>query len=443
MSHAWSADSDKDMFCIDQAIVVRACLTLLLCTAVSLAKADDLGMIDADAVEDRAKQSTESTTIEELEAVAINSHPSIALARAQVDAVRGQYVQAGLPFNPVLQLQADEVGNEDDAGLHTVNISQQFVTANKLDLARQVQAHAIEKQQAQLRLTELRVLTNLRAAYAITLVAQERVRLTDELVELADQSIESVEALYEAEEVSKVSVLQARIEAKKTQIAAEVAETALAAQRRSLAAAAGIQNLNAARLVGAVEQGMVSQPWETLISEIQAASPELAAGGSELERARWALQHACASAVPNVTGQIGLGRDAATDDVFTTVGVSIPLPVRNRNQGNIRAARANVRVAEASIEQTRVSLESRLAVAVGRYETARRRYTSLREKILPDAEETFTLSQEAFEVGESSYLELMAAQRTLIDTRLQVLEAIGQARLAMVEIDGLLVTISQ
>ena len=88
-------------------------------------------------------------------------------------------------------------------------------------------------------------------------------------------------------------------------------------------------------------------------------------------------------------------------------------------------------------------LESRLATAVGRYQTSRQRYQRLSEKIIPDAEETFELSQEAFEAGESSYLQLMASQRTLINTRLQALEAIGKARQTMAEIDGMLVTVAK
>lgn len=428
---------------------MRTCIIALTIGLVSsLALGDEsptfLELIDSGLIESNVnEQPLSTTTLNDLESIALASHPAISVARAQVNAVRGQYVQAGLKFNPVLQYQGDEIGNEDAAGFHSINVSQQFVTANKLGIARQVQAQAIQKQLAQAQLAELRVLTNLRTVYAQTLVAQARVDLVDEMVRLTENSFESVESLYEAEEVSKVSVLQARVEAERTRIAAEVAETELVAQRRSLAAAVGIRQLTADRVTGALDDGLVDQPWESLIEMINAASPELAVAGSELERARWALQSACANAIPNVTGQVGIGRDSVTNDVFPTISISMPLPVHNRNQGNIRTARANIRVAEASIDRTRIDLESRLATAVGRYQTSRRRYQRLSEKIIPDAEETFELSQEAFEAGESSYLQLLASQRTLINTRLQALEAIGEARQTMAEIEGMLVTLGK
>ncbi len=76
------------------------------------------------------------------------------------------------------------------------------------------------------------------------------------------------------------------------QISAEVAFTELAAERRSLAAATGIDALEAVPIAGDLDEGLTDQPWEALIDQIYSASPELSAAGSNLEQARWALQHA-------------------------------------------------------------------------------------------------------------------------------------------------------
>ncbi|MDA9859581.1 TolC family protein, partial [Rubripirellula sp.] len=155
----------------------------------------------------------------------------------------------------------------------------------------------------------------------------------------------------------------------------------------------------------------------------------------------WALRLACAQVTPNVTAQVGAGVDTGSDDTYAVLGVTVPLPIRNRNQGNIRAARASVAAASSSIERTRLDLEGRLAMAVGRYDTARRRYERLRDNVLPGAEETFELSKTAFDAGESNYLTLLTAQRTLVNTQLRILDALDQTRQASAEIDGFLVTL--
>tara|TARA_R110002049_G_C9177810_1_gene563180 strand:- start:7454 stop:8947 length:1494 start_codon:yes stop_codon:yes gene_type:complete len=397
-------------------------------SATSLALGDDVAM-----------PVSASMSLADAESIALVSHPELSEVRSGIESVRGQYVQAGLPFNPVLQYQSDEVGNEDSSGLHSLSVSQQFVTANRLGIAQQVQAQAMQKQQAQLKAAELRVLTRVRAAFAQALVAQRRVELTGQIVELTNKSIASIESLLEAQEVSKVSLLQARVEAEQARIAAENAATQLEANRRVLAAATGSASIPTGPLVGEIGEGLTQTPWEQLLTEITTASPEVAEAGSELERARWALQLACAQVTPNVTGQIGVGVDTATDDTFATIGVSMPLPIRNRNQGNIRTARANIAAASAAIDRTQLSLESRLAEALGRYQTAHQRYVRITGNVLPNAEETYQLSQTAFNAGETDYLQLLTAQRTLFNTQLSLLDSAAQAKQAIAEIEGLLV----
>ncbi|WDQ14781.1 TolC family protein [Rhodopirellula sp. P2] len=380
-------------------------------------------------------------TLSSLESMALGAHPAIAEARARVAFSNGQAIQAGLPFNPVLQYQSDEIGNEASSGLHSVQLSQQFVTANKLQLAQQVQAHEAEKRRSELRMAELQVLTNVRTAFASALVAQRRSEIASQIVDLAEKSLNSVKDLLDAEEVSRVAWLQARVETEQARITAENAATQLRANRTALAAATGLPALPEGALVGDIAEGLSETPWDSLLSEIKATSPELSAAGSALERARWSLRLACAQVTPNITGLVGVGVDAASDDTFARIGVSVPLPLWNRNQGNIRSARASISEASAAIERTQWSLEGRLANAAGRYQVALERYHRLNTSVLPISEETYQLSQRAFEAGETDYLQLLTVQRTLFNTRLSVLEAAAQARQAAAEIEGLLVTL--
>ncbi|KLU05518.1 Heavy metal RND efflux outer membrane protein, CzcC family [Rhodopirellula islandica] len=382
-------------------------------------------------------------TLSSVESMALGAHPAIAEARARVAFSTGQAIQAGLPFNPVLQYQSDEIGNESSSGLHSVQLSQQFVTANKLEIAQQVQAHEAEKRRSELRMAELRVLTNVRTAFASALVAQRRAEIASQIVDLAEKSLDSVKDLLDAQEVSRVAWLQARVETEQARITAENAATELRASRKALAAATGLSALPEGALVGDIAEGLIETPWDSLLSDINATSPEISAAGSALERARWSLRLACAQVTPNITGLVGVGVDAVSDDTFARIGVSVPLPLWNRNQGNIRSARASISEASAAIERTQWSLEGRLANAAGRYQVALQRYRRLNANVLPISEETYQLSQRAFEAGETDYLQLLTVQRTLFNTRLSVLEAAAQARQAAAEIEGLLVTLDR
>ncbi|MEO1619347.1 MAG: TolC family protein, partial [Planctomycetota bacterium] len=282
--------------------------------------------------DDESFDSPTCVTLETVEALAMGWHPAIAEARALVEANCGQYQQAGLPFNPVLQYQSEEIGNEGGSGLHSIRLSQQIVTANKLSIGQQVQAREIQKQRARLRIAELTVLARVRALFAKSLVAQERSQIADSIVAVAEESVASVSALYDAEEVSKISVLQAVVELEQTRIAAENATTNYHASLKSLAAAVGGAELPNAPLVADLEATLVEQPWEPLLAELAQMSSEMSLAGSELERAKWSLRLACAQVVPNVTLQAGAGYDGSSDDTFGVFGVSVPLPLRNRNR---------------------------------------------------------------------------------------------------------------
>ena len=374
----------------------------------------------------------------ELESLALANNPAVAEMRARIEALRGRWVQAGLPFNPVAQYQAEEIGSEGAAGLHSMAIGQTIVTADKLRLRQSVIAAEVQRAEANLAADRLRIETDVQTAFTVTLVAQRRVDLAQQLRRIAAESVDAINQLLLAAEVSRAPLLQAQTELQQAELAVETAEAALAGARRQLASVAGIAELPPAELVGDLEGELPEVPYEAALNHLLAASPELADRAAAVNRAQRSLRLACAEVVPNVTGQVRVGYDTGADDTFTGVQLSLPLPTINRNQGNIRRARAEIGAAQLAQERTELSLANRLAEILQRYQTARIRAERLTERILPTAEENLELSRQAFEVGETDYLQLLTAQRTLFQVRLDALAATAEARQAAALIDGFL-----
>ncbi|WP_203329175.1 TolC family protein [Candidatus Laterigemmans baculatus] len=382
--------------------------------------------------------SDDQLELSELESLALSNNPAVAEMRARIEALRGRWVQAGLPFNPVAQYQADEIGSEGAAGLHSVGIGQTIVTADKLQLRQSVIAAEIQRAEANLAADRLRIETDVQTAFTIALVAQRRVELAQQLRRIAAESIEAVNQLLVAAEVSRVALLQAQTELQQAELTVETSQAALAGARRQLASVVGVVELPPATLVGDLERELPEVPYEAALSHLLAASPELADRAAAVNRAQRSLRLAHAEVVPNVTGQVRVGYDTGADDTFTGVQLSLPLPTINRNQGNIRRARAEIAAAQLAQDRTELNLANRLAAVLQRYQTARIRVERLTESILPTAEENLKLSRQAFEVGESDYLQLLTAQRTLFQVRLDALTATADARQASALIDGFL-----
>lgn len=375
-------------------------------------------------------------SLDELEAMAMENHPAIAASRARVSAARGKWVQAGLPPNPTMQYTSEEVGADSEPGLHSVMIGQTHVTANKLELRQRVIAAEIRQAQAELEATRLRVLTDVRTTFAGTLVAQQRVELMTRLRELAQQSARAVQAMLEAEELSRIELLQAQTEVEQASLAVETAQASLDGQRRRLEAFVSADSLDDRPLVGELDDVLDAISWESIHTEILETSPELAGRLSEIEQARRELTLAAAEIVPNVNVLAGAGHHTPSDNVFGAVQVTVPLPIVNRNQGRLRQARAELVEASNRLQQKERDLAERLAKNVQAYETARLQSDRIGAEIVPRAEETLRLTTDAFQAGETSYLQLLTAQRTLFEARLRELEARSNAVQSASRLEG-------
>jgi cobalt-zinc-cadmium efflux system outer membrane protein len=121
-----------------------------------------------------------------------------------------------------------------------------------------------------------------------------------------------------------------------------------------------------------------------------------------------------------------------------TYQVSVPLPVWNRNQGNIRAAQAELGRAIQEVSRVQNELTGRLWTAYGHYAAARQRAERYRTAILPNATKTYRLSQEAFRGGQFEYLRVLQAQRAAAEANLEYIRTLGEAWRAASEIAGLL-----
>ncbi len=377
-------------------------------------------------------------TLAHLESLAMTHHPSIARRRASIEALRGKWIQAGTPRNPVLQYNSDEIGNGGFSGLHRVAVAQTMITANKLGLAQNVVAAEMQQAQADLEVTRLQVQTDVRAAFLDALVAQQRLSLVDQLKQIAEKSSKSVVQM--GSESSRIELLQAQTELQRAVLAQETSQAELDGARRRLEAVVGIGALPVTPLQGTVDTNLNGLMFDRLSGETIQGSPELMRRAATIQRARHDYQLACASITPNVTAQLGVGVDAATDDTYGSVQVSVPLPLRNRNQGNLRRIRFEISEADRAYQQTEQHLASRLASVYQRYEVARRRRDRIESEIVPRAEETLKLTNQAYEVGESSFLQLLTVQRTLFEAQLQLLDATAEAAQSANLINGYLLS---
>ncbi len=374
----------------------------------------------------------------EFESLALANNPTLVQASARVQAARGRRIQAGLYPNPELGYMGGEIGNEGQAGQQGGFASQEFITGQKLALSQQVASQEILQASQQFEAQRLRVLTDTRREFFSVLVAQQALRISEELVGISERATTVSEQLLEAQETGRVDLLQAEVELGSSRIALTNAKNRYLAAWRRLAAAVGVPGMTPSPISGDLTAMPPEMGWDEALIRILNESPEISAARSGIARARWALRRARAEPIPNIDVQTSVQYDNASDDTIAGVQVGLPLPLFNRNQGNIREAYANLMAAGAEVSRTELEIQDRLALVFERYATSRNQVQQYADDILPNARQSLDLVVRGYQSGEFPFLTLLTAQRTYSQANLAYLTAMDEMWASAIEIDGLL-----
>ncbi|MCH1441963.1 MAG: TolC family protein, partial [Rubripirellula sp.] len=176
--------------------------------------------------------------------------------------------------------------------------------------------------------------------------------------------------------------------------------------------------------------------WETCYALVMDNNPVLKAARVRVERARILLQRAKREPIPDIDLMVAHRHHNVTSDNVTTVQAGFPLPLFNRNQGNIRSAEAQWLAATKERERIELGLQDRLAVAYRRYVNAIQQTQRYRDRMIPMAEKSLKLVTDGYEKGQVQYLTLLTAQRTYWQVSLSYLDARKELRTAVSLIEG-------
>lgn len=381
-------------------------------------------------------------SLADLEQMALAGNPSLAQAGAQIGAARGNWVQVGLPFNPVVGYSGQQLGSKGLAEQQGIVLNQEIVRGGKLRLNRAVAAQDVARAEQQLTAQHQRVLNDVRIAYYQVLTAQRQIDLTDELVQVGTRGLDVANSLFKAKQVGRADVLQAQLEIENANILSQNARNRHVAAWQSLSAIVGQPTLQPQPLAGDLLGPPLELDFQEVAQRLQTSSPEIAAATFAISRARYALERARVEPRPNlyVQGLVNVIDNGIGGRPDGAIGVAMPVPIFNRNQGAITQAQHEVVATQQALARLELDLQNRLAPTFERYANARNQVERYRATILPTAQESLDLTRRAYEGGELNFIALLTVQRTYAQTNLNYLEASRELRTAEVEIEGLLLS---
>lgn len=368
-------------------------------------------------------------------ALAESYSPALRQAAAEVEAARGRAHQAGLYPNPVLNGGAMQLGGNDSQ--YFAQLSQEIITKNKLQLDQSAACREVFQAEYRYIKTRFELLTAVRQGYYAVLAGQQRVETLGKLVSIARKSQDAAQRLQAAGEGARSDTLLLQLEVEKAEVQLQNAETVLAAARRQLAASMGLRDTPIDRVNGDLRVSLAEFAALTLIEGYVPYNADVLVAEQEAARQRILLRRACVEPFPNVTITAGYMRQLVGTNNIVLLDAALPLPLWNKNQGNIYAAQAGVNRATENIATVQNQLARQVADAQGRFLAADQLVTRYEERIIPLAREGVEIIQRAFEQGQFDFLRLLQAQRALVEAQLGYIEALETRWMTAAELAGL------
>ncbi|AMV32228.1 Cobalt-zinc-cadmium resistance protein CzcC precursor [Pirellula sp. SH-Sr6A] len=193
-------------------------------------------------------------------------------------------------------------------------------------------------------------------------------------------------------------------------------------------------------VAGELPETPTTQDWKLIEDGLVATSPEYASAQARIRQASAAVRRQESLPIPNLGVQFGAGVDNGTTSGMMNIQVGAPIPVFNKNQANIAAAKADYCRALQEAQRIDNAVRARLAVAWGEYSRAAEAVNMYLNELLPAAQQTLDLAEAAYRAGEQDFIQLLVTRRTYFDTNLVYIAAKAQLATAQAQIDGYLLT---
>src|SRR5436190_303679 len=386
-------------------------------------------------------------TLEQLQQSAVEHNPTLKQAQAEIRAAEGRKRQAGLYPNPTVGYQGEQIrGGSQRGGEQGGFIQQDIALGGKLGAAQRVFEQERRQAEAEREEQLLRVQNAVAMAYYQSLAAQETVVIRGTLLKLAQDALATAQQLFNVGQADQPDVLQAQVEAGQEEIALVSAQQRRQMLWRSLAAVIGQPNLPFGNLVGKLEElpDVDTQLW---LENILQNSPAVKIANLSSIRAHAELDRAKREPIPDLQLRAGVqqnrellessGRPVGLQG-FAEVGVRIPL--FNRNQGNVQAARANIERADLEQQRVQLLLRERSSSVFQNYLTAKAAVERYRNQMIPHAEKAYRLYLNRYSNMAAAYPQVLIAQRTLFQLQTDYIASLENLWVSTVTLKGFLLT---
>ena len=391
-----------------------------------------------------------SLTVEQLLDRAVSDHPDLRAARLDVEAAEARVLQAGLRPNPMLDLGAQKAFGPDNnltIGL-TLPLDLNGRKEGRVGFA---QAEVVVRR-AQLAERERRLRAEIRGKAGDVLAARRNLATTTALLDTNRRALDVVRARVREGGAPAIDENLQLVEVNRLESSQRLLQGRVEMLTLQLMTLTGIGTTPPPAIVG--ELGLAAAPLaaDDAVRRALAARPDVLAARAEAAMAAARVRKEEAEGRWDASVNVGYQRQdfgfdlrGLTDsgatrsirDVFHYVGagVSVTLPVRNRNQGNVAATRAESGAMDRRRELAELTARHEVAAAFAQAEAARQALSLYERGVRDVAAHNVEVVRQAYELGRGSLLDVIAEQRRFIEVETGYTETLKRVWDAATEIE--------
>jgi cobalt-zinc-cadmium efflux system outer membrane protein len=390
----------------------------------------------------RIEEPAGALTAREALVLALLGNPALAVFSWEMRAREAAVIKDSRFPNPELDVEIENVGGVGQgsafgAAETTLLLSQLFETGGKR--GRRARFSALEAELAgwDYEAKRLDVLTETTVAFVEVLAAQERVILAGLTFDLSNELYSVVSARIEAGKAPPLEAARASVERSLNHIRMQKEQRSLEAARKRLSSFWGVTSPRFSRAAGKLEV-TDALPSAAHLDSLFERSPEVARWETEIEHRHAALSLAKSNRFPDLTLGAGIRWFEETDDRMFVFGLSVPVPLFDRNQGGVREAEYLLAKAKEEQRSVVVAVRVQLAQAYGALQSVHSEALALEDVVLPVAEQALEAARGGYRRGKFGLRDVLDAQKTYAEVRYRYIEAFVEYQRALAAVERLI-----
>lgn len=354
------------------------------------------------------------------------------IARQEINARAADQKQANLTPNPFFVYEANNVGSgSSGGGANGWNGLQNYFEVNQvveLGGKRQRRLNVSDRQYeaaiAQYKIAQISVLNELSKAFIAAVNAQEELKLAEQQKQIAHEALKAIKEKASNGKVAPIELNKAEIDFSSAELEQENAAMAFSSAKETLALQWGCKYPDFEGVAYSFYEIFCPLSFEECLQGLY-CHPAITLAHLNFQSAQAVADLEKSAQIPDLSLMMGYTSVPNGPDQGLSFGVAMPIPIFDRNQGNIARAHSMAFKAQEEEKLVWLHIESQLSIAHKQFVQAYKEAEKIRATILEAATKTFELAKEGYKEGKYEYLDVLDAQSTFFEIQARYIQALA------------------